>query len=58
MLWLLRKNGESIMIGDNIKITLYQSGDVMNVGIEAPINVKILRSEIVNKDRKNNEGNK
>ena len=52
MLWLTRVDGESIIIGDNIKITLFLNHNIMNVGIEAPSNVKILRSEIVNNEEK------
>jgi carbon storage regulator len=47
MLVLARKNNESIRIGDKIilKIVAIQDGQV-KIGIEAPLNVKILRSEI------------
>jgi carbon storage regulator len=47
MLVLSRSPGESILIGDNIKVTVTQvRGDHVRLGIEAPENVKILRSEV------------
>jgi carbon storage regulator len=50
MLVLTRKVGESINIGDNIKITIINidSGQV-RLGIEAPKNVIVHREEIYNK---------
>lgn len=48
MLILSRKEGESIVIGDNItvKIVSAEKG-VVKIGIEAPKEVTILRSELV-----------
>jgi carbon storage regulator len=48
MLILSRKEGESIVIGDNItvKIVSAEKGGV-KIGIEAPPEVSILRSELV-----------
>jgi carbon storage regulator len=47
MLVLSRKNGESIKIGDNIEITIISSkNDQVKVGIKAPNNIEIFRSEI------------
>lgn len=47
MLVLSRKINEKILIGDNIEITIVSvSGDNVRIGIEAPKNVKILRSEV------------
>jgi carbon storage regulator len=47
MLVLSRKNGESIKIGDNIEITIISSKhDQVKVGIKAPHNIEIYRSEI------------
>jgi len=50
MLVLTRKVGESINIGDDIKITIINidSGQV-RLGIEAPKNVIVHREEIYNK---------
>jgi carbon storage regulator len=48
MLILSRKEGESIVIGDNItvKIVSAEKG-VVKIGIEAPKEITILRSELV-----------
>jgi carbon storage regulator len=48
MLILSRKEGESIVIGENItvKIVSAEKG-VVKLGIEAPSEVSILRSELV-----------
>jgi carbon storage regulator CsrA len=47
MLVLSRKSNESIVIGDNIRITIASvRGRYVRVGIEAPPAVKILREEI------------
>lgn len=50
MLVLTRKEGEQIRIGDDIIITVVRSGnDKVRLGIEAPTDTVILRSEL--KDR-------
>ncbi|MBA4397178.1 MAG: carbon storage regulator [Syntrophus sp. (in: bacteria)] len=47
MLILTRKLGESIAIGDDIKITFLDiSGRHLRIGIEAPKNVPVHRGEI------------
>ncbi len=47
MLILTRKLGESIVIGDEIKITfLGMTGKQLRIGIEAPRNVSVHRAEI------------
>jgi len=47
MLILTRKLGESIVIGDEIKITfLEMAGKQLRIGIEAPRNVLVYRAEI------------
>lgn len=46
-----RYKGESIMIGDNIKITILgRKGDEVRIGIQAPRNIKIIRAELTPKD--------
>lgn len=48
MLVLSRKQQESIVIGDNIKITVVAvQGDKVKLGVEAPKDVLIFRSELV-----------
>ena len=47
MLALSRKNGESIMIGNNIEITILEvKGDQVKVGINAPKAVPVYRKEL------------
>lgn len=47
MLILTRKENQSIMIGDNIEITIVNiKGDHVKIGINAPSNIKVFRKEI------------
>ncbi|HOJ63332.1 MAG TPA: carbon storage regulator CsrA [Spirochaetota bacterium] len=47
MLILSRKENQSIMIGDNIEITIVSiKGDHVKIGINAPTDVKVFRKEI------------
>ncbi|WP_050179826.1 carbon storage regulator CsrA [Domibacillus robiginosus] len=47
MLVLTRKPGESLMIGDDIELTIVSvSGDQVKLGINAPKHVDIHRKEI------------
>jgi carbon storage regulator len=49
MLILTRKLGESITIGDDIKITFLETkGKQIRIGIEAPQHIAIHREEIYN----------
>ncbi|MCB0353435.1 MAG: carbon storage regulator CsrA [Bdellovibrionales bacterium] len=49
MLILTRKPGESVYIGDNIKITIVEiKGHQIRVGIDAPREMRIYREEIYN----------
>jgi carbon storage regulator len=48
MLVLSRKEGERLMIGDNITLVVSRiCGNRVSIGIEAPQGVKIMRAEIV-----------
>jgi len=48
MLVLTRRIGESVLIGDEIEVTLLDvKGDSVRVGIRAPRETRIQRSEIV-----------
>lgn len=48
MLVLSRKKQQSILIGENIRITIIEvKGNRIRVGIEAPPNVNIVRSEVL-----------
>jgi len=47
MLVLTRKKGQSLNIGDNIRIVVLDvTGDNVRVGIEAPVEIAVYRSEI------------
>lgn len=47
MLALTRKKGESIVIGNNVEITILEiRGDQIKVGISAPKEVSIYRKEV------------
>ncbi|MFC5653076.1 carbon storage regulator CsrA [Paenibacillus solisilvae] len=47
MLVLSRKKGETVVIQDNIEITVLEvSGDTIKLGFKAPREVEILRKEI------------
>jgi carbon storage regulator len=47
MLVLTRKLGESITIGDQIRVTVVaMKGNQVKLGIEAPVNTKVHRTEI------------
>lgn len=47
MLVLTRKPGQSVYIGDDVKITLMEiRGNQVRVGVDAPSDVRIYREEI------------
>lgn len=48
MLVLSRKAGESVLVGDEIEVTILEiRGDVVRVGIAAPRSVSVQRSELI-----------
>jgi len=50
MLILTRRVGETLMIGDNVKITILGTrGNQSRIGIDAPPDVKVWREEIFEK---------
>ena len=56
MLILTRKVGESIVIDGRIVMTITRlEGDTVRVGIEAPSDVPIHRSEVYDEIQKNNQ---
>lgn len=56
MLVLTRKKGQSLNIGDNIRIVVVDvSGDTVRVGIEAPAEIAVYRSEIYRAIREENQ---
>ncbi|HDY90486.1 MAG TPA: carbon storage regulator [bacterium] len=46
MLVLTRNEGQSILIGDDIEITILKSGSSIRIGIDAPPDIPVDRSEI------------
>ncbi len=47
MLVLTRRRGESVMIGDNIRVVVLEvSGDQIRLGIDAPRSVTVHRQEV------------
>lgn len=56
MLVLTRKTDESIVIGEDIKITLLHiDSDRVRIGIEAPRNLRIFRFETLSKIKEENQ---
>ncbi len=56
MLVLTRKVGESLIIGDNIKITICAvNNSQIRVGIQAPKDIEIHREEIYERIKKEKE---
>lgn len=48
MLVLSRRVGESVVIGDNVTVTVLEvRGDVVRVGIDAPRSVAVHRAELL-----------
>ena len=55
MLVLTRRKGQSIVLGDNIEISIVEvSGDSVRLGIEAPREISIYRREIYDAIREEN----
>ena len=56
MLALTRKKGESLMVNNDIEITILEiRGDQVKIGIQAPKNVPIYRKEVYLQIQKENE---
>lgn len=56
MLVLTRKSGESLIIGDEVTITVVEvRGNQVKIGIDAPESVKVYREELLRKIVKENK---
>lgn len=54
MLVVSRKKDESIIIGENIKVTIVEiAKDRIRIGVDAPESVKIVRSELYDTEKFN-----
>lgn len=47
MLIITRRPGESFFIGDEIEVVILESGSQVRVGINAPPEVVVLRTELI-----------
>ncbi len=48
MLVITRQTGDSLMVGEDIRITILEvNGDRVKIGIEAPRSVPIVRTEVL-----------
>jgi len=56
MLVLSRKQGESIRIGKDVVLTVVRAIGTVRLGIEAPKEQRVLRTEIENENRQDHEG--
>jgi carbon storage regulator len=57
MLVLTRKPEESIQIGENITVTIIKvNGKAVRVGIDAPDDIRIIRSELADKPSGGSKG--
>lgn len=55
MLVITRKEGEAILIGENIEICILNVTDgSIKIGINAPKDIKILRKELINEVKDQN----
>lgn len=56
MLILTRKKGQSIIINNNIEIIISAiDGDQVKIGINAPLDVNVLRKEVYDAVQQNNK---
>ncbi len=56
MLVLTRKLNQSITLGENVRITVLSiEGDRVSIGVDAPRDVRIFRSELIDGTRQTNQ---
>ena len=56
MLVLSRKLNETILIGDNVRVTLLGiDGDKIKLGVDAPRDIKVFREELIEATKNTNK---
>ena len=56
MLILTRKKGQKILIGDNIEVSILEfKGNQVRVGIKAPADVNVVRTELLGRKPKEDQ---
>jgi carbon storage regulator len=56
VLILTRRIGESIVVGDDVVLTVFEvRGDAVRIGIEAPRSIRINRKEVYEEIQRSNE---
>ncbi|MDR1736323.1 MAG: carbon storage regulator CsrA [Oscillospiraceae bacterium] len=56
MLVLTRKLNQSITLGDNVRVTVLSiDGDRVSIGVDAPRDVRVFRSELIDGTRQANQ---
>ncbi len=56
MLVITRKAGQGLLIGDDIRVVVLEShSDSARIGIEAPASITVLREELAEEVRQNNQ---
>ena len=59
MLVVTRKTEESVIIADNIEVTILDvSGDRVKIGISAPKDIRIIRNELLETQKINKDSSK
>ena len=54
MLVITRKNGEGLLIGENVRVTVVETAkDRVKIGIDAPSDVRIIRNELFDTEKFN-----
>jgi carbon storage regulator len=54
MLVLTRKSNQSIMIGDDIEVSVSIMGEKVRIGIQAPRNIPVFRKEVYLENQQKN----
>lgn len=50
MLIITRREGESFFIGDDVEVVILQTGAQVRIGINAPREIDVLRTELIPAD--------